>query len=226
MVVGQNEGFNLNIFTEPGAMANQATSVQLRVFRRDNNQTVFDPLAPVATPFSINLPPSTAVQGTLVLIINANGHFRMDKTPNPSPQPAGDRGIYCDTCPPAPEPQPGQARTIGYWKNHESATSQLLPQRLGAFLVSTFSDADEILREAHSKNAHDMLAAQLLAAKLNIASGIPHSCVDASVNQADSILINANYAGPGTTVAPTGSSKDSVNAVKDILDSYNNNGCP
>lgn len=90
--------------------------------------------------------------------------------------------------------------------------------------MTDFSKAKAILYAANSKNAHEMLAAQLLAAKLNKASNVPSACVDSAIDDADNLLTDANYNGPGTTSPP--SNKNAVNAVKDRLDDFNNNGCP
>ncbi len=71
-----------------------------------------------------------------------------------------------------------------------------------------------------------MLAAQLLAAKLNVANGVPSSCVSGAIADADDILTNAGYSVPDTTTPPKKSAKAAVNVVKDVLDDFNNNGCP
>jgi hypothetical protein len=220
--VVQGENFVLNFITEsPDHGANQATQVTVEI--RDGTNTLLYgpttlslPLPPSVTP--INIPNVNA--GTLKVLITADGHYRLDKTSGT------DHGIYYDTCPlPPPPPPPGEAKTIGYWKNHESDTQSKLPKTLGSYIVGDLDTALGILDDGHAKNAHDMLAAQLLAAKLNVASNVPSACVASAISDADAILSAAGYAGPGTTTAPKGAAKEAVNAVKDTLDNFNNNGC-
>jgi hypothetical protein len=185
--------------------------------------------------FAITLPSTISVSnpfnggsGTLVLSIGGNTHYLMTKGPS------FDTGLYFDTCvqPPPPPPPPtgtATARTIGYWKNHDQDTMSKLPVMLGNYNVDTLAKAKAVFDQAHAKNAYDMLAAQLLAAKLNVLSGVPSACVNAAINDppptgATGLLVSANYNGPGTTAPPA--DKEAVNAVKDKLDAFNNNGCP
>lgn len=120
---------------------------------------------------------------------------------------------------------PSEAKTIGFWKNHPADTAALLPQTLGTHLVDTFPKANAVFDSAKAKDAHNMLAAQLLAAKLNKANGVPSSCVDTAISDADGILSAAGYAGSNTTAPPLEAGKNAVNAVKDNLDQFNQNGC-
>jgi hypothetical protein len=61
------------------------------------------------------------------------------------------------------------ARTIGYWKTHQAATTVLLPVTLyTGVTVSTWTQAYAIINGASSKDANVMLKAQLLAAVLNV----------------------------------------------------------
>jgi hypothetical protein len=230
--VDQGEPFTLNILTEsPDQGANQATSITVEIRDRGTLTTLFGPTTltlppPSTTPgvsvTTVSIPtPFQNSAGQLVLFLAANGHYKLDKTTG------SDHGIYFETCPPPPPPPPpaGEPKTIGFWKNHESDTTAKLPQTLGAYVVNTFATAKAVFDAADAKNAHNMLAAQLLAAKLNKANGIPSSCVDSAIATADTILSNAGYNGPNTTTAPQKSAKNAVNAVKDQLDAYNNNGC-
>jgi hypothetical protein len=101
--VGAGENFVLDIFTEfPDFGAPQATSVKVTIRDRSNLATLFGPTtftlgsAPASQVITLTNPfPSSA--GQLVLYIEADGHYRMDKTSGT------DRGIYYDTCPPAPQ---------------------------------------------------------------------------------------------------------------------------
>lgn len=137
--------------------------------------------------------------------------------------------ITTEACPPPPPPPPpgegGHFGTIGFWRNHEADTTALLPQSIGNYQVLTFTQAIQVFDAANSKNAYNQLAAQLLAAKLNIANGSDSSCISTTIMQADSLLINAAYNGPNTTSSPSGSLKSTVTSTKAALDAYNNFGC-
>jgi len=124
-----------------------------------------------------------------------------------------------------PEPEPEEPRTIGFWKNHQEQTQEHLPKFIGEYEVVTFDDATDVFN-VNAKNAHDMLAAQLLAAEINVWNNVS-SCqeVDDAIEAAQGTLDVANYAGPGSTDAPKKSDKDEVNAIKDILNQFNNFGC-
>jgi len=80
------------------------------------------------------------------------------------------------------------ARTIGYWKTHQAATTELLPitTLYSPVTVSSWNDAYGILNGASSKDANVMLKAQLLGALLNV--------------KADPTLGTAYVAGTGMTV--------------------------
>ncbi len=121
--------------------------------------------------------------------------------------------------------EPAEPRTKGFWKNHEDETTEHLPITIGDLDVNDFDTATDVFNVS-AKNAHDMLAAQLLAAEINVWNGVP-SCddVDDAISDAQSELAGADYTGPGTTTAPQKGDKGAVNAIKDVLDDFNNNGC-
>jgi len=121
----------------------------------------------------------------------------------------------------APTQHPG---TIGFWKNHPDEAAQHLPILIGDLTVTTSNYADVLSGKA--KNAHNMLAAQLLATKLSVWFGAS-TCpvVDTAINDAQTELDAANYTGPDTTTAPKKNAKAVVNAIKNILENYNNFGC-
>jgi len=123
------------------------------------------------------------------------------------------------------EPEPEEPRTIGFWKNHQEQTEEHLPMFIGGYEVVTFDDATDVFN-VNAKNAHDMLAAQLLAAEINVWNNVT-SCqeVDDAIEAAHGTLGVANYEGPGSTDAPKKSDKGEVNAIKDILNQFNNFGC-
>ena len=120
-----------------------------------------------------------------------------------------------------------EPRTIGFWKNHPDDTDSHLSIFIGDFEVLDSDSAKDVMK-ANAKNAHDMLAAQLLAAKLNVWAGVT-TCDDVSdaISAADAELAGSGYDGKGSTTAPNPQSgdKQTVNAIKDTLDSFNNNGC-
>lgn len=224
--LGSSETLDLQLTTDFAPPPGQTLQLTVEVSRRDSFPTVLTTLSG-NLPLSLNLAsPFGSAPGTLVLKVGGNTHYIMDKVSG------SDRGIYYDTCPPPPPPPPPSIptpKTIGYWKNHEQETESKLPVPLGNYLVDTLAKAKAVLDTAHMKNAHDMLAAQFLAARLNVLSGVPSACVNAAMNDpyptgATGILVYAGYMGPGTTASP--SDKAAVNAVKDALDNFNNKGCP
>jgi len=96
--------------------------------------------------------------------------------------------------------------------------------------VTTTSDATAIFNKANcssssAQNAFGCLAAQLLAAKLNIKNG-SSNCIQSTVNAADALLAAGGYAGPNGSYNLTSSQRSSAITLKTALDRYNNNqGC-
>jgi hypothetical protein len=108
--------------------------------------------------------------------------------------------------------------TIGYWKNHPDAWP-VTELTIGG-ITYDMAGLMTILWNAKSKDATEMLAAQLVAAKLNVATGAyaPTEVLDA-ITDADAFL--AMY--------PIGSDPQDMDRqyaldLKDILDGYNNSG--
>ena len=66
----------------------------------------------------------------------------------------------------------GTRFTPGYWKNHQAATTAHLPQLLGSYTVSTFAQATAIFDAMKCSDAINCLAGHLLAAELDVASGL------------------------------------------------------
>lgn len=131
----------------------------------------------------------------------------------------------------------GCTRTIGYWKNHAGfgpqadVVTQYLPRYLGTVggaktqFVGTAATAVQFLKFSGSNNVFDAsnginkLYAQLLAAKLNIASGANGSAIAAKITAADSFLAGKD------SLSWAGLSKASKAAVlgwMTALDGYNN----
>jgi Prealbumin-like fold domain len=122
----------------------------------------------------------------------------------------------------------GPARTPGYWKNHTDAIT--LGLKLGNYTVASTADAQAVFAAMNcsSSKANDALgclAGQLLAAKLNVANG-NSSCINATIAQADALLVSVGYVGPSGTYNLTSTQRDSALALKDALDRYNSGkGC-
>lgn len=75
-----------------------------------------------------------------------------------------------------------------------------------------------------SRNAYDQLAAQLLAAKLNIGNGIPVcESIETTIEHSDTTLGNAQYDGPGSIEDPTDERREYSLELMKLLDGYNNN---
>lgn len=135
--------------------------------------------------------------------------------------------------PPPPPPPAGCTLTIGYWKTHAGFTgnnadvvTQYLPIWLGtsggaaSTQVSTATQAVSVLSmTGGASNGIVKLKAQLLGAKLNIASGASAASVSATIAAADAFL--ATNAASSWSSLP-GATKAQVNAWMTTLDNYNN----
>jgi hypothetical protein len=139
-----------------------------------------------------------------------------------------DAGLYME------EVDDGCTRSKGYWKNHagfgpqDDVVSLYLPIWLGnddgdmSFAVTDAQIAVDILQQhtyGHPSNGITKLYAQLLAAKLNIASGANDEAVEEVIANADDFLAMYDWE------AWDGLSKDDRQMVlywKDMLDDYNN----
>jgi hypothetical protein len=118
----------------------------------------------------------------------------------------------------------------GYWKTHPANTAALLPESLGNFVVGTSADATAVFKNMScgsnkAKSAVNCLAAQLLAAKLNIALG-SDACIAQSIEQADALLREIGYAGPSGSYKLTADQRERAIGLKNLLDQYNSGlGC-
>ncbi len=136
-------------------------------------------------------------------------------------------------------PDPCEPKTIGFWKNHPDSVGAVLalfldPIYLGSYPVNTPEDAQAVFNNAKNKNANTMLAAQLLAAELNVAH-LGHldinydcSCIHDVIDYADDFLTDQDpkYNGPEDPGnAPKGPDKEEANEYKDNLDDFNNGEC-
>jgi hypothetical protein len=110
-------------------------------------------------------------------------------------------------------------RTRGFWRNHP----QLWPVASLELGAVTYSQAAllDLLAMPSKGDASLILAAQLIAAKLNVEAGSDPTPVDAAIADADALL--AQFAG----ALPYGVSANSnlgadILDIKDVLDDYNN----
>jgi plastocyanin len=139
----------------------------------------------------------------------------------------------------------GGQRTIGYWKNwntcsHDGAfvaraaktgnhlADEFLPQSVGSYVVTTCAQAVAILsktpygatKNAASNAAYNM-AAQLLAAELNVAAGAATCGITTTIAQANALLTLIGFNGvdiPSMTQAQ----KQLALSLSSTLDAYNN----
>jgi hypothetical protein len=110
--------------------------------------------------------------------------------------------------------------TPGYWKNHEAATTALLPQSLGGDTVATFADAQAVFDAMDCSDAVDCLAGHLLAAQLDVANG-SSTCIASTISDANAFLTSVGYAGPGSYTI-TASQRAQAISLEQTLDSYTN----
>ena len=127
--------------------------------------------------------------------------------------------------------------TQGYWKNHAPQTTALLPQKLGNYVVGTFALATAVFNASNcssskQNDAIGCLAAQLLAAELNLANA-SSPCIQPTVNKANTFLkagnvtvsgmttIGINYVGPSGTYTLTTKQRAVALALQAALARYN-----
>jgi hypothetical protein len=156
-----------------------------------------------------------------------------------------------------PPPAGGDARTIGYWKNWSSCSNSSgkqyqkatgpggagigatldgnLPQTIGDLLVDTCPEGVSILSKQNVATGKNMasdaaygLAAQLLAAKLNITAGADFCpAVTTAITAAQNLLDGIGFIGTGTYLKSPSANRTLANSLAATLDSYNNNTlCP
>ena len=144
--------------------------------------------------------------------------------------------------------------TIGYWGNHlaPNGTSgctglpngtgcssngpwanHYLPQPLGGYSVTTFQTVAKVIAANNcsnattsAQNAVGCLAAQLLAAELNVAFG-SNTCIITNangINAANAFLTGISYAGPTGTYPLTTAQRNTALTLKNELVNYNQGG--
>jgi hypothetical protein len=146
----------------------------------------------------------------------------------------------------------GNARTIGYWKNWNTCAKaspakalktgnhlmdEFLPIWLAkdpdttttagydGFVVPNCTVGVAVLGAASGKYAENQLAAQLLAARLNVKAGAAHSATtDAKIAAAMALLQQISYGGPPSAkIGSTSTLRAQALALATYLDKYNNN---
>lgn len=110
--------------------------------------------------------------------------------------------------------------TPGYWKNHQTATTALLPQTLGGYSVTTFAEAQAIFDAMKCNAPANCLAGHLLAAELDVASGSA-TCISPVIANANTFLSSIGYAGVGSYTL-TSTQASTALSLEVALDSYTN----
>ena len=118
---------------------------------------------------------------------------------------------------------------MGYWKKNAAATTAQLPQTLGDYGVTAFTQAKAVFDASNCGkprgDAVSCLAGQTLPAKLNVGAG-GDPCIAATIGDADAFLTSVGYAGPGL-YSLTKEQRAEAIALKTILTNYLLNvGCP
>lgn len=114
----------------------------------------------------------------------------------------------------------GQRFTPGYWKNHEAATTALLPQSLGNYQVTTFDQSTAVFDAMKCSDAVNCLAGHLLAAQLDVANG-SSICISGVIYQANQFLKSVSYAGPASYMI-TDAQRATALMFEQELDNYTN----
>jgi hypothetical protein len=143
-----------------------------------------------------------------------------------------------------PPPGGGQ-RTIGYWKNwntlarsasflakhpDNAIVDNFVPSPIGTFggQPLTLSKAVAILSNASTKYAEHGLAAQLLAAELNVAAGASPSCTNITswIAHGEALLSGIPWTLTSTIVGNNHPQRADFVTTHGVLDAYNNGTCP
>lgn len=125
---------------------------------------------------------------------------------------------------PGQQPDLGCTLTQGYWKNHESHVTSLVPTTLSLGSTAyTPAQLDQILEQPVAGNALLILAHQLIAAKLNVLNGADDSGIAAEIANADSLIGSLVPPPIGTDdVDPSSALGSQMVTSAGILDDYNN----
>jgi hypothetical protein len=126
--------------------------------------------------------------------------------------------------------QPSAPLTPGYWKNHRSAMSPLLPLYLGSYKVGTTAMATAVFTTMNcsSSSAQGVvgcLAGELLAAELNVANNSSNACIYTTINAASAFLKSVGYLGPSGTYTLTSAQRSTALSLSDRLSQFNEGKC-
>jgi hypothetical protein len=121
-----------------------------------------------------------------------------------------------------------------YYRNHPQVIQYLLgiqsinnKIKIGDYLVASPRNALMVFDLSNSNITVNKLAAQLLAAELNIASGGAGKCIDEAISSANALLKSQNYDGhinfSRTTISEDLQSQ--MLSFKDRIEAYNRIGC-
>lgn len=109
-------------------------------------------------------------------------------------------------------------------------TKQYLSKSLGNFSVSSVAIAAAVFRanncsnaSSSSQNAVGCLAAQLLAAELNVAN-TSNPCINTTIATANAFLVSISYVGPTGTYNLSTTQRNTALALKNTLVNYNQGG--
>jgi len=124
------------------------------------------------------------------------------------------------------------ALSAGYWKNHQAATTALLPQTLGGYTVTTFIQATAVFEAMNcsnsstsTQNAVGCLAGQLLAAELNVANNTSNACINSTLIAANQFLSSVSYIGPTGAYTLTSGQRSTAIGLANTLNNFNNGIC-
>ncbi len=125
-------------------------------------------------------------------------------------------------------PSFGPALTPGFWKNHQAATTALLPVSLGNYVVNTFAKASDIFDAMKCSSPINCLAGHLLAAELDLKGGSNPS-IQPTIDKANAFLsggvadgvTGVNYVGVANYTL-TGAQKAEALALEALIDAYTN----
>src|SRR5262245_45962197 len=156
----------------------------------------------------------TSVRGSAIVDAGApdsGSHPKDAGVPDAGGPPPADGGIADAGVPPS-----GCTRTQGYWKNHPAAwpvTSITLGSN-----TYTAAQALSILNTPPRGNGLLILAHQLIAAKLNVASGADSSSISATIAAADALI-------GSLIIPPIGNgflAPSTASPLSTLLDQFNN----
>lgn len=110
-----------------------------------------------------------------------------------------------------------ETRTIGFWKNHQEVYAPYIPTFLGDSYIGSPEAADEVFQNANAEDMSDMLRAQLLAMKFNIAHFGVGEYEIIGWGTVSEVVALADY-----LLTPPYGTREEMEQVKNVLDYVNN----